>query len=388
MATSELNQEWQAYKEAANRFYEVAEIPLAQDSQLSDNEVERADQRLSAVAMHAERVTNSGILLFEHASGKSREEIATCLLAAAATDIAIACEALRLRQDPPTLGFALLRAIEDVETESAQVLIGEADPLFGLPVGANGPDTVPPDAIGAAIDPDRTELLEYRDEAFDELVKSACAPAWRFATGMVSVGPEKLAMYTRVDPLGLLGQLRYVAGRIKRPIIKLLREGFRKLLGASQAKSTDLVREGADFLKSQVVETVRATVQSAFASLLGSAAGRSDAERETEALINNSRVLTDQVTAGVRSDLRDLSKAYADQMKRMDTIAKLISHASPFISTLAAPVGGPLLVAALDGIGVGFVVGSLRVKVTGRLLAQDVDGVVTIVRRRIQPNPA
>jgi hypothetical protein len=40
-------------------------------------------------------------------------------------------------------------------------------------------------------------------------------------------------------------------------------------------------------------------------------------------------------------------------------VAGFIAHTTPLIATLAAPIGGPLVVLALDGVGIGFVVNAL-----------------------------
>jgi hypothetical protein len=100
MATSELSDNWQAYRTAFDAFEEACH-PLERHQEPSATEVNDADHALSDVATCAERIADYGLALLQAATGEDRERIATFLLATAATDIAIACEALQLPPDRP-----------------------------------------------------------------------------------------------------------------------------------------------------------------------------------------------------------------------------------------------------------------------------------------------
>lgn len=374
MAVDPLTEEWGAYRRAVDGFYGIARVPLAEGRELVAEEVEPADRALDVVAARAERLTAVGVELLDHVGDEDRDRIATRLLAAAATDIAIAGDALRLDPERPELDRELVEASRDVEVYPTEVILGEADAVFGYKSGIGG-------IAGAAMDADQARLLEECEEALDLMIESAYDPASSFAKGVISTGMG-IAGLPSTNPFVHLDRIRNAGKFIKRQAVKLVAAGLRKLVGVAGVTSNKLAREAVDFLEGKALEALHEAATALFKRFLGIAAGRNGAAEETTEAIEAVHPLPPAMSAAVRSDLHRLRTDYAEQMKWTGVIAKVISHAAPFISGLAAPVG-PLVVAVLDGVGVGFVVYTLRMKLTGHSVSGKVDGVVTVVERRL-----
>jgi hypothetical protein len=240
-----------------------------------------------------------------------------------------------------------------------------------------------PILIGGGSELGRAELVEVCEEAFTRLVDAAYDPARGFAVGVASAGYAHLPAALRIDVLIQLEQLKRLVGRIKRQVVRLVTAAFTKLFAVSAATSRELTTHAVALMSNSALVDVRAATKQVLNDLLGSCAGRTAAGQATTAAILRAQEPLQDTYSDISSDLHRLTQAYKDQMKWADTIGTLISHAAPFISTLGAPLGGPLLVVALESVGLGFVVGSLRLRITGSVLGRQGDGVVTIVNHRI-----
>jgi hypothetical protein len=375
MAIDRLTQEWGAYRQAVAGFYEVVGTALGEGRELEGTEAESADEALGRVATRAERLTDVCIELLEQVSEEDRDRVATRLLAAAATDMAIAEDALRLGPERPEPDPELEAISRDTEIYPTERILGDADALFGRSHGIGG-------VAGAALDADQAQLLRECEEMFDQLVDSAYDPASRFGLGVIAAGVSHLPALVNTNPFAHLDRIRDAAGLVKRHLVRLLAAGLRKLIGVAGLTSDRLAEQAVGFFGEETLDALRKAARALFTRLLGTAAGRGRAEREARTEIEAVQPLPPPASAAVRGDFHRLRTAYAEQMRWTGIIASGISRASPLISTLAAPAG-PLVVAVLDGIGVGFVVYTLHTKLTGRAVTGKVDGVVTVVERRL-----
>ena len=381
MVPSELNEQWQAYKEAFRAYEALARSPLDERRELEGDEIDRADHALCDLAGRSERLAWRGIELLESATGEDREQISTLLVAVATADTAIACEALQLGPERPQADLEHYEAPAEAEVESTVRIVAEIDELFGMAAAVGG----------SGGDPTQEQLEDECREATDRLIGSAYEPALRFGGGVAAGGLAHLVLlpglHIASDLVGHLERLERHLGRVKRQIVRLIAAGFRKLIGTAATRVDELADEAVKFFSDGALSEMGSVPRNVVERTLGFLCGRDMAEQKTSASIVGAWPMSASATAQIERELRDLTKAYGDQMTWAGRIAKLISYSAPFISTLAVQFGGPLLVLALDGVGLGFVLSTLRVKVTGRLAWRDFDGVVTIVSRACPPVP-
>jgi hypothetical protein len=403
MATDELRANWHDYEVVVRSFYRR----FGRDS-IESERLEEADTALGEVADLSERLTDSGVGLLEElrgdnephgeeeasgeegARGGDRERITTLVLAAAAVDIAVACDVLLRHPDRVELqaqGLPVGEPEDGVERESPLVLLDEAARLYGMGDDADdGTDEPLPPVAGAQKNPNLTWLLQACEQAADRLIESAYDPASGFARGVLSAAGGPLAQLPASDLLARLATLKRAVGLLKRQVVKLITTGIHKMLGASVSTSGGLVHQAVYFIEGEARNALRAAMRSKVIELLARAAGRSAVAGDVTYAAGGLRVVEVQFVGGVENELNDLTREYADQMKWAGRIASAISYAAPLVSALAAPTagGGPLLLVTINGVGVGFVVSTLRMKVTGRVLSREVHGVVTIVTRRVR----
>jgi hypothetical protein len=380
MATRALDEQWQAYKEAFWAFDGLARDRPDADQEFKRDEIGPVDHALCELAGRSERLASNGIELLQGATDEDRERISTLLIAVATADLAIASEALQLGPERPQPDPEFVEVAAGIEVESARTIVASVDELFGPSAALGG-------LSGGEAITTQQELLQECGLAMDQLVGSAYDPALRFGLGAASVGVAHLVMPAVFD-LGTnlvthLERLERKVGWVKRHVVRLIATAFRKLIGVAAKKSDELADEATKFLVDHMPGNIRNIARQALETLLSRVGGREMAERGLTIVIAAADGLTPQVAADICQDMQGLTSSYAEQMIWTQRIAKLVSFSAPFISTLAAPIGGPLLVVALDGIGMGFVVTTLRARVTGRLAGQDFNGVVTIVNRRV-----
>lgn len=177
MASEPLIDAWVSYRDAVRQFYGVAGPAVDEQRTLEGTEIEGADGALEQVVSYSQALTEIGLAQIEGRSDGEHDRTASLLLAAAAVDVAVACEALQVSPDPPAPDEAFA-GLPDVDTplESALVLLDEADGLFGQ----LGP------LAGAGGDPTRHELEQATSESFDSLVLEASDPTLRFALGLLA----------------------------------------------------------------------------------------------------------------------------------------------------------------------------------------------------------
>jgi hypothetical protein len=354
MAADRVSEAWASYRREIDRFYEVAGLALDAGELLRGAAAEQADAALGGAA-EASQILREVLLPDggEHAGDRAT----VLVLAAAAVDSLVGLDGLRvgpepLEQDPQ---FAE-RAME--EPPERGVLLEEADALFGGP-----PDSYP--VAGAAEDPDNEQLLVECREALDRLVKSANGPALRFSFNAINFG----ANFTVAFAVGQLEDLVARAGFVKRHAAKLLREAFSKLIGAAGENSVEWA-----------IDRVRQGIETSAARVLGAIAGLTKADMAVTAALASRSLLPPEKAASIRRDLHSSEAAYVDQMKWTGTVARIIGYASPLISAL----GGGLVVLALDGGGVAFVVYTLAARLGGySSLPSRVPSVVVIVDRNL-----
>lgn len=285
---------------------------------------------------------------------------------------------MQLGPERPEPDRRLVEGAEEIEVESARAIVANVDELFGPSSALGG-------LAGGEGNPTQQELLQECRLSMDHLIGSAYDPALRFGLGVASVGVAHLVMPAVFD-LGTnlithLERLERQVGWVKRHVVRLIATAFKKLIGVAAARSDELADEATKFLVDQMPDNIRNIARQGLETLLARVGGREMAERSLTTVIVAADGLTPQIAADIRQNMQGLTSNYAEQMIWTQRIAKLVSFAAPLISTLAAPIGGPLLVVALDGIGVGFVLTTLRVRITGRLAGHDFNGVVTIVSR-------
>jgi hypothetical protein len=368
VAVDPLTQAWETYRGSVLRLYEVAGPALDERRELSDAEIGRAARALEEAAAASQSLTDIGRALLEQTEDQDYDRVATRLLAAASVDVAVACEILQLAPERPEPD-PLFDTEEPSPDESPLALLEQADGLFG------GAAT----ASGAEADPLRAELRDATLADLAKLVDDASDPAWKFATGVVTASVAGIHFPPHADPVKALGELSGKLRRIKRHIVKLLISGLEKLVGVSGKTARHLVSESERFVDRRVGDAVQRARQRLFAGLIGSIVGREAAEASIDTLIARPHDVYPPDAANVRFELEALTGAYADEMEWTGRIAKWISIGAPFISTLAVHIGGPLIVAGIDGIGAGFVVYTLDVRVGTHRLPAKVRSVVKIV---------
>jgi hypothetical protein len=362
VAIDQLSNGWRSYRDAIDRFYEIARPALDGGWLLEGDLVRQADVALDAVAKQSQTLSEIGEGLLRDRSNREHDEIAVLLLAAAAVDSMIAYDGLRVGPAPLELDPEFADRASVAEVEPFDVIVGEADALFGPLMGGN--------PVGGGQEVDRGELLAECNQALDTLVDVATGPASRFGFGAVTAGVAPLTGFAVANVVGKLDHVTSLAGLIKRHAVRLLREGVRKVVTVAGEQSVEWG-----------LERLREALRSPGTRLLEAIAGRSVAETRVSAVIGRPGELAASQVALVRVDVGALTTAYAEQMKWTGRIASGISILAPLISTLAAPVGGPALVIGLDGIGLGFVLYTLTVRLDGRSLPARVEGVATIVER-------
>jgi hypothetical protein len=371
MATEPLIEAWGPYRDAVRHFYGIAGQAIEEQRNLEGAEIEAADDALDQVVSYSQALTEIGLAQIQERANREFDRTASLLLAAAAVDVAVACEALQVSPDPPAPDQVFGDVFdEDTPIESALRLLYEADGLFGQ---------LEPFA-GASVDPTRHELKQATSDSFDSLVHEASDPTLRFALGLlaglahgIAIPPEAATLSHRLE------QLAEEAGRVKRHLVKLIASGYHKLVGVSGQEAEQLAQASAQFGVEQAAEALRRGVLHVVADLLGWFTRRRDAERDANAWIARPVLLQPRDAANITYQLTALTTAYKEQMKWTGRIAKWIARAAPVISTLAAPVGGPAVVAGLDAVGVGFVLYTLNVRVDGHGMPASVKSVVAIL---------
>jgi hypothetical protein len=371
MANEPFIDAWVSYGKAVRHFYDVAGPAVDERRTLEGTEIDAAEAALEQVVSYSQALTEIGLAQIQERTDGEYDRTASLLLAAAAVDVAVGCEALQVSPEPPAPDqvFADL-SDDDTALESALELLDEADGLFGQ----LGP------LAGAGVNPTRHELQQATSTSFDSLVHEASDPTLRFALGLlaglahgIAIPPEAATLSDKLE------QLTEEAGRVKRHLVKLIASGYHKLVGVSGQEAEQLAQASAQFGIGQAAEALRRRVMRAVADLLGWLTRRPDAERDANAQIARPAVLQPPDAANITYQLTALTTAYTEQMKWTGRIAKWIARASPLISTLAAPVGGPAVVAGLDAVGVGFVLYTLNVRVDGHGMPASVKSVVAIL---------
>lgn len=376
MASDALTNEWIGYRDAALRFYGVADPFLPLQRPLEGQALDEANDALEECAGHSQNITKIGLGALPEPGEKDRgsasdvnaDRVATLLLAVAAVDAAVGYGALTVAPERP-LDDPSLADVVDPPTESPLEVIAQADLLFGSPSGLVG---------GAGDDPIGEELLEYCHVSADQLVDQASTPALRFGGGLVTAGIP-LALPPGGDAVVELEQVRAAAGRIRGHAIGLLASCFHKLIGLAGSNAQHLANQGIEFLERQAIRAAKKQLRKAFTSTLGRLAGRHSAQQRIEAQVNNAAAVTAYASAAVSYEVASLTSQHAQIAHRTTTAAKWVGHASPLIGALATP----LVVVGLNALGVGFVLYMLDTRLGGHNLPSRVAGMVAIVERHV-----
>jgi hypothetical protein len=435
MAADPLTSAWRPYRDAVRDYYEIVGPALSEDRELdadSDSEVAEAERALQDVVERSQAVTEIGEAQLRLARDAEYDRVAIRLLAAGAVDIAVACEALRVCPDPPVADPAFITEEHQTPRETALDLLARADELFddgdgtepeddgkepedggkggkpgdpvkpvlggglrkleseepvteggGLAVAgrrqlaSEGGDLAP--LAGGCLDPEQIKLVEAIDERLKDLVGNAAEPGLKFASGAVSGITAGFHITAAAEPLERLGVLAKRVGVIKRRLVRLLASGFQKLMGVSGATSQRLVGQGLGVIEGEASDIVERRVLDRFRDLLGWLVRYQSALTDAESAIRQQQTLRSEDVAGIAQELWELTQMHHDEMVWTGRTATWLSWAAPFISTLAVPVGGPLLVVGLNALGAGFVIYTLDVRVDGHGLPARVRSVAQIV---------
>jgi hypothetical protein len=343
---------WGSYREAVRRYYALAGEALRAELELEGPDAEAATTELAEVARYSRDLAEIGEAELRDAEAENYDELATQLLAAASVDVAVACEALQIAPERPDPDDRF-PTIADEPIEPAMQLLGEADELFpqmGL-------------AAGGGVDPTRAQLGLSASQCLDSLVSDASPPTLRFALGLLPALDHGVILGELGSLADDVANLTHHVNRFKGHILDLLASGYRKLLDVSGQTAEHLANEGTNLVLGEAGNAVRNGAQHALARALGWLAGQPEAENSVQAAVARPEALTPADTAAVEVELRTMTKGYGEQMVWTGRIAKWLGRAAPLISALAAPIGGPVVVAGLDGIGVGFVLYTLRVRI-------------------------
>jgi hypothetical protein len=360
MANARLTNAWLSYRREILRFYAVASPVLDGGTPLDAEGETQARAVLDAAYRRSRNLRRiSQLLLFVRRSrDRKYDEIALGLVAAAAFDCMLAHDGLRVEREPVEPDPRYEDRASAVEAEQLDRLIAEADLLFGLPGEA---------PMAGAQNVDAQQLLAACTDALDQLITHAEDPVMRFGFGAVIA----TAGATVVAALNLLPGISTGAGLIRRRALDLLFEGMRKVIVAAGSESA--VEQGLEFLRRPAANHA--------GSVVGFVGGRKAAGDRLARAFDPPAVWDDARVDRVGGEVVALTVAYENQMKWTARVAKWLSRLSPLICTLAP--GGPAAVVALDGVGVGYVVYTLGVRLDGRQwLPSRVAGVGKIVERQ------
>jgi hypothetical protein len=364
VATDQLNEAWERYRAEILGFYTDVGAGYVIDggTQLDRDSGDQAIAALDRAAESSQHLRTVADKLLGGDDG-DYDEITVRLIAAAAVDCMLADQVLRVDPYPvsPDPEHAERARGVATELETRGDVIGAADRTFGGGmIAAGGGQNV-----------DSEELHQECTDAIARLVDSAARPAVRFSFGAVNVAGmlEPVA-----ETLDKLAGLEEQTGGLKGRALRFLGEGVRKLMSATGGE--EAIGQALDLLRNQAEQGGAAT--------LGYVVGRGDAETRVTAAFDPAAGWDDSRIDAVRGEIITLTGDYADQMQWTTRVARFIAHASPLISTLAAPIGGPVFVVALDGIGIGFVVYTLGARLNDDwlLLPGRVDSLITIVERQ------
>jgi hypothetical protein len=376
MAVYQLSDPWTRYRSAVDRFVVLARPVLDGDRRMDDDSTGQIDGVLGEVAEASQALREVGEDLLQRRLKSNHDEVSLLLLAAATVDSTVANVALSIDPEPLELNPEYaeraravepeyvergLVAPEPARPESLSEVITEANALFELPTGG-------PRALGAA-EVDRAQLHNELVGDLDRLVDLARGPAMRFSFGALSSGGAALIPFPAVHVPVELDVVAARAGRIKRHAVRLLGESVRKLLAIVGEYGID-----------HMLDRLRRVLGSAAVWTLHGVCGYPSAARRVSAVMERSGDLLEENLASVIGDVSSLTTSYKEQMKWTARIAGGIGLLAPFISTLAAPVGLPLVL-GLNGVGLGFVTYTLTVRLDGHPLPSRVEGIATIVER-------
>ena len=417
MATDPLIDAWGPYRDAVRDYYEIAGPALGESRELaSGSEIAEAERALQRVVEHSQTLTEVGEAQLRLTRDGGYDRVGVRLLAAGAVDIAVACESFRVCPDRPGADPVVMAVEPQALEETALDLLERADELFGggdgvepedggsspRGGGRGGPDRpvapmrgggapgfaseglameggAPPPLAGGSLDPEQLELLTAAEGSLDALLDAALDPGFAFASGAISGITAGFHISAAAEPVARLGDLAQRVGVIKRRLVRLLASGFQKLVGASGSTAQKLVGQGLGVIESKAVGLVERRLRDPFRGLLSWLIRCDDARADVEFAIEQEDTLASAEAARIAKELRKLTDAYGEEMLWTGRIAKWLSWAAPFISTLAVHVGGPLLVVGLNALGGGFVVYTLDVRVDGHGLPARVRSVVRIV---------
>jgi hypothetical protein len=369
MATDPLANSWTAYRRAVDGFYDVARGALSERRQLIDTEADNADAALARIVRCAEELEVMGAQLLPNAGEQERERITTLLLAAAASDFAIASDALWLDSDRPVADDQLAQAAAAMQAIINQRIVADADEAFGFGRGA--------EAMRGEqrLEEDQERLRRLCEVALHAMVDVAYDPALSFGLGAITAGAGTVAGLAGLHAPDQLTQIANRVGRIKRHAVRLAASGIRKMICITGLNAMQVIQRAIDFLEGEALEALARRVKEKLARLLGGIARRPRAEQEILEEITAVQPMPGDAISAALKDFQPLQRDHRDQMRWMSQIAEVISFASPLISTIGAPAG-PLVVAGMDAIGLGCVILLLRGKIAH---------VPMIVGRRLLP---
>jgi hypothetical protein len=360
VATDPLSNAWLSYRKAIESFREIAGPALGADSLLDDDRVVQADEALGAVVARSEELHDACRHLLAGRFARQYDELAVMLLAAAALDCMVADSGLRIDPEPilpdPEVPTGRLPEL----SEPFDLLLRDANALFERHLG-DAP-------LGGGQEVNRAQLNTECIAAIDTLIHVASEPALRWGFNAVTMGAPLIGQVAVPSALNGLNQVIGQAKRVRGHAVRLLREGVRKLITVA----------GEQALESGL-ECLREELNATGTRQLGSVAGRDVGVAIVARGIARPATLSPSLVANVRLKISALTAAYTEQMRWTGRIAAWVGRLSPLISTLAAPAGLGVVL-ALDGIGLGFVVYTLAVRLDGRPFPSHVGGVGTILR--------
>jgi hypothetical protein len=420
MAADPLTYAWRPYRDAVDAYYKIVQSAVGDDRELGpDREVPEAERALQNVVERSQAMTEIGEAQLRLARDAEHDRVAARLLAAGAVDIAVACETLRVCPDRPVEDPTVITEERQTPGETALDLLAEANRLFGggddeepdngggapkrptLPVapkqgdGAQGlksgdlatESSGPAQLAGGCLGPGQLTLSEATDDSLNALIHEAVEPGFKFASGAVSGITAGFHITAAAEPLERLGVLAQHVGVIKRRLVRLLASGFQKLVGASSVASQRLVGQGLGVIESRAFGLAGHRLRDPFRDLLGWLVRYESAKADAESAIAQQDTLGPEEADGIAEELEKLTRAYREEMIWTGRVAKWLTWAAPFISTLAVHAGGPLLVVGLNALGTGFVLYTLDVRIDGHGLPARVRSIVQIVNDELAHLP-
>jgi hypothetical protein len=373
MSIDGMRDAWGPLSERIQDFYGFANSSLLQNEPFEGPQFEEVESLLEAMLADSERIRRNAERVLKTGSGEEYEAAANLLLAVASVDAMLASDLAVL---DPEAGAQRREEVAEAAEETAYELGQEREQTLNR-VGRLFFDEERPIG-GLALANDRRQLIKTASETTTELVDLAEVPAPELLRGLLVAASGGVAeIVAAAQHVDVLADLKGSAAGVINHAPRFLREHAAKMLA---------LRADAKVL-SDVTEYLRRAVD--LESVLAWISASDKANRRNEEVILAAPAISTEDAETLEAELRALVPGYREQMGLIGTSAKWLRRGASPLTHLVAPFVGHAAICGVFLIGIGYVAYSLIDRIDARDLgfADRVDGVVTLVANRVQPEP-